>query len=211
METKLNLVNHLLQVVGERKVLSLDTGHPSVVQAEQALDSADLDFQGKGWWFNTNNAQTLAQNNRGEIILPAECLAFSIAPYKQAMNTMVNKTRYVRRGGRVYDSWANTFVLNRDLVADLVVRIAIEDLPPTASSYLKHYAAERYYVDDDGDAQKARALAERVGLAWAFLQAEVLRNTDVNRNDSPAVQEVMYRSWGTGNSYNPMLPGGRFR
>lgn len=211
MDNKLSIVNHLLQVVGERRVLTLETGHPSVIQASQAVDDYNLEFQGMGWWFNTNKQQDLVQDNRGEIILPKECLSFQITQYRLENLTGHEKTRYVRRGGRVYDSWKNTFNIGRPLIADLVVMIDIEDLPPIAASYLKHIAAERFYLDDDGDVQKTQMLQDRRQEAWFKLKAEQMRVQATNRLDSPAAQALTYRVHGTTYATNPMLPGGRIR
>jgi hypothetical protein len=208
METKLDLVNHLLQVVGERRVLTLTTGHPSVVQAIQALDSWDRDFQGKGWWFNTNKNFTLACNNVGEVLVPTECLEFTVTAIARQWATPENKTRYVRRGARLYDSWENTYTLNTSVQADLVMQLAIEDLPQCAATYLKHWAAQNYYVDDDGDLGKADRLKERTMLAWHSLKAAQLKAEATNALDSPAAQSLRYRIRQQGFPSNPMFPGG---
>lgn len=208
MANKLDLVNHLLQAVGEGRVLTLETGHPSVVQAIQALDGYDLDFQGRGWWFNTNKYMQLVPNNLGEILLPSEFLSFSITHRQLQWLPATEKARYTSRGKRVYDSWLNTFNIGQTLWADLVVRLDIEDLPPVAASYLKHMAAEAYYVDDDGDNQKADKLAQRTGLAFHALKAEELKVEAVNALDSPAARQLTHRV-GQGSGQYPLVPGGR--
>ncbi len=212
METKLSIVNHLLATVGERRVLSLETGHPSVVQAVQALESYDLDFQGEGHWFNTNYGQRLVPDNWGEITLPKECLSFMITyPVLQQMRQEA-KMQYVRRKGKVYDAWNNVYNIGKTLVADLVIRLDIEDLPPVAQRFLKHYAAIQYYIDDDGDTAKASLLKERIEFARAALLAERLKVVNVNAKQSPAAQNLLYRMQvnGAGSGYhgNPNIPGG---
>lgn len=211
METKLDLVNHLLQTVGERRVLSLETGHPSVVQAVQALDSYNKDFQGLGWWFNKNRNVTLVPNNRGEITVPSDALSFSIVQGKLQYESPPEKLRYVRRSGKVYDTWKNTYTINHDIVADLTLLLAIEDMPQVATSYLKHSAAQNYYIDDDGDNAKADRLAERTMLAWHALKAAQLKAEATNALDRPEAQRLRYRIGQMGAASNPMYPGGRYR
>lgn len=210
MATKLELVNHLLQVTGERRTVSLDTGNPSVIQAEQALDSYNEDFQTKGWWFNTNKAQTLTHNNAGEILLPPSILEFTVTAARLDWSQPMEKTRFVRRGNRLYDSWNNTYNIGHAVVGDLVIRLEIEDLPAVAQQYLKHYAAEQYCIDDDADNIKVDKLSQRSMLAFHRLKAAEMKAEATNALDSPSAQQLRYRM-GQTQGYNPMLPGGRFR
>jgi len=211
LETKLSLVNHLLGTVGERSVSTLNTGHPSVVQAINALESHDRDFQARGWWFNTNRNVTLVQNNRGEVLIPPETLEFSITSDRLAGSTPEDKQRYVKRGSRIYDSVLNTYEIGFPLYADMVIQLPIDDLPHVAAAYLKHMAAEAFYVDDDGDMTKANKLNERKTLAWHALKAAEMKALAVNALDSPAARELTYRIRSVSSPTNPMLPGGRFR
>lgn len=205
---KLDIVNHLLQTVGERRVLTLETGHPSVAQAVQALEGYDFDFQSQGWWFNRNRAQKLLPNNLGEVLLPAECLSAVLTDAEQFRNKAYDKSRFVRRGGRMYDNIRNTFELGHALVLDIILQLAVEDLPPQAATYLKHMSAEAYYVDDDGDMVKADKLKERTTMAWHVLKAEQLKVEQTNALDSPAAVHLNYRIRQQGSSSNPLYPGG---
>lgn len=208
MGTKLDIVNHLLQVTGEGRTVTLTTGNPSVIQAIQATEGYDYDFQSLGWWFNTNKQQTLAPNTDGEVLLPDECVSFRVTFYQNSYAGVSQKSRFVRRGKKIYDSIANTFVIDTDIVADIVLQLSIEDLPPVAFSYLKHKAAQEYYLDDDGDVGKVDKLSQRTMFAWHALKAEQLKVENTNALDSPAAQQLNYRI-GSGYSRNPMWPGGR--
>lgn len=211
METRLSLVNHLLQVVGERRVVTLETGHPSVIQAVQALEGYNRDFQGMGWWFNKNREQPLVQDNNGEIQIPGTALEFQISDSVLRNASPLEKMRYVRRGNRVYDSIANTYTIGRPIYADLTILLEVEDLPQVAASYLKHWSAKNYYEDDDGDNVKATRLGERVDLAWAALQSAQIKYLGVNALDGQHAQNLRYRIGSTGSPSNPMFPGGRIR
>lgn len=189
METKLDLVNHLLQVVGERRVTTLETGHPSVVQAIQALDSWNKEFQGKGWWFNKNRDVKLLPTNTGEILVPATALEIQVTKYINDNLSPYNKVRYSRRGNRMYDTWENTYTIGNPIWVDITILLDIEDMPQVAASYLKHLAAQNYYVDDDGDLNKASKLEERTMIAWHALKAAQLRIESTNALDSPSAQQ----------------------
>lgn len=210
METKLTLVNHLLKTVGEAIVVTLETGHPSVTQAISALDGYNRDFQTKGWWFNRNRAVKLVPNNRGEITLPAECLEFNITSDTLQYRTTAEKSRYTQRGKYVYDTYLNTIEIGKGLTADMVILLDYEDLPQIAATYLKHLAAKEYYVDDDGDNQKAALLQNRVDNAWAQLQAAALKSEAINALDSPSAEGLIYRSMSGTYRGNPIYPGGRY-
>lgn len=210
METKLDLVNHLLQVVGERRVTTLETGHPSVVQAIQALDSWNKEFQGKGWWFNKNRDVKLLPTNTGEILVPATALEIQVTKYINDNLSPYNKVRYSRRGNRMYDTWENTYTIGNPIWADITILLDIEDMPQVAASYLKHLAAQNYYVDDDGDLNKASKLEERTMIAWHALKAAQLRIESTNALDSPSAQQLLYRI-GQSTTHNPVFPGGRYR
>lgn len=211
METQLSIVNHLLQTAGERRVITLETGNPSVLQAVQAVESASRDIQAHGWWFNTNRAFRLLPNNIGEIQLPNDCLSFTIARHVIQYQNVYNKTRFSRRGTRIYDSQNNTFNIGQyldHLYVDMVMELAIEDLPQIAASYIKHYAAEAYCVDDDGDKEKVAKLSERTMLAYHSLKAAQMRSEATNALDSPSAQQLRYRIRSGGYNGNPYLPGG---
>lgn len=209
MANRLDLVNHLLQTVGERRVLSLETGHPSVVQAIQALEGYDFDFQGRGWWFNKNYAMVLVPNNLGEVLLPTEFLSVSVTQRQLQWLPPAEKKRYTSRGGRIYDAFKNSHNIGQSLTVDLTVRLPIEDLPPVAASYLKHFAAEQYYLDDDGDNQKVDKLSNRTLLAFHALKAEELKVQAENALDSPAAQHLTHRI-GQYSGQHPLFPGGRY-
>jgi len=207
--TKLEIVNHMLTTVGVRKTASLVSTHPAVQQAISILESVDVDFQGRGWWFNREYALTLSEDGDGHVAVPADTLSFSIVASTLQANGPIAKARYVKRGTEIYDAVDHTFVIGSSLEADIVLQIEIPDMPSQAASYLKHLAAEAMYVDDDGDPLKMQRLKDRVTIAWQQLRAEELRVLATNALDSPIAQQLRYRIQTGSGSVNPMYPGGR--
>jgi hypothetical protein len=209
MITKLDIVNHMLRTTGIQKVNTLETQDEDVVQTESALDSSNVDFQSKGWWFNKEYNLALVQNNSGEIILPQGYLEVIVSATSLQTMTPLNKSRYAPRGNKLYDSVAHSFNIGQTLYVDIVTQVAIEDMPAVASTYLKHLAAFDFFVDDEGDHIKAKELEKRMSKAWGFLQAAQLKAIATNALDSPFAAQLNHRIRQSGTATNPNWPGGR--
>lgn len=205
---RLEIINHMLFTVGERVQVSLETQHPSVIQAKAILTSTDGDFQGRGWWFNTENEIVLAQDDTGKVAIPDSTMKFQV---KQCGVSLIpNAAQYAVRGAFLYDTFAHSFVIGSQVTANITVRLAIEDMPHNAATYLKHLAALAMYVADDGDQQKMDRLEQRVSQAWHTLKAEELKVANVNALNSPSAATLRYRIGQSGTPSNPMYPGGRY-
>lgn len=198
----------MLATIGERAQVSLETRHPSVVQAVAVLESNDYDFQGRGWWFNKEvNVRLMPDANSGEIRIPAESMEFRLSPNCAHAR---DGGRYVPRGTRLYDTVNHTYNIGAAVSADMTLRVPIENLPPQAFTYLKHLAAQAMYEDEDGDNQKLQRLSERKAFAWQQLQAAQFKAAAPNALHSPAAQALTYRIRQSGVPSNPMFPGGRW-
>lgn len=204
---KLDIVNHMLFTVGEQIQNTLETLHPSVLQALQILDSNDDDFQGRGWWFNTENSTYLEADGDGFVQVPPGQL--SVEVIAQAGAPIANKAQYAVRGSKLYDTVNHTFVIGLALLTNVVVQQPIEDLPHNAATYLKHLAAEAMYTADDGDQVKMGRLQEKTALAWHVLKAEELKVANINALNAPAAAHLRYRMQQGLGSTNPNRLGGR--
>lgn len=202
------IINSMLSVVGESGVSATTSTHPSVQTASDILDTADIDFQQGGWWFNREYKLKLVPNTEGLVTVPADALEVSISDIE--MKTPTEKLRYARRGKYIYDMIKHTNVISTSVYVDLVVRLPIDSLPSVAASYLMHKARYEMYVDDDGDAQKTQTLQTAMSFAWAKLQAKQLEIIGVNALDSPHAQQMLCGISASG-SRNPNLIGGRIR
>lgn len=209
MISKLDIVNHMLRTTGIGKVNTLETQDPDVVQTESALDSSNIDFQSKGWWFNKEYNVALVVNNVGEIVLPQDYLEVIVSATSLQAMTPLNKSRYVSRGGKLYDTVAHSFTINQTIYVDIVTQIDIEDMPAVASTYLKHAAAWEFFVSDEGDQVKAKELEKLKVQAWGFLQAAQLKAIATNALDSPFASQLNYRIRQSGTATNANFPGGR--
>lgn len=209
MDRELEIVNAMLRVTGARRTPTLGTGHPDVINALNALREYSIDFQGRGWWFNKDYRVVLLPDTSGEIVIPDNWLSFSVAYPEIHNGTISEKSQYVQRDGKMYDTLNHTYNIGKQLLVDTITDIGVNNLPSTAASYLKHKAAKEYYIDDDGDIEKSTKLKDRVTEAWNTLMAEELRNTATNALQTPAAQAVRYRIHQFSSPSNPYFPGGR--
>lgn len=200
MTTTLDVLNHMLNVIGESPVSNPTSDHPSVLSAMVQLNRVRREMQTRGWWFNTEYALKLTPNELGQIIIPSDTLFIDpVDPF----------SHLVRRGGKLYDPVNHTFVINQPIYVNAVLLLEVEDLPESAAMYLMHKAAYDFYVNDDGDETKSNRLEKQVDRAWAVLQQEELRVSNLNAKNRPQVAELRYRMRQHGANYNPRWPGGR--
>ncbi|QPC44934.1 hypothetical protein HW532_20875 [Kaustia mangrovi] len=204
---RLNIIRHMLSVVGEGGVSNEDSTHPSVQTANGIIDTENLDLQGRGWWFNREHALTLVPDNRGEVVVPASTIGFKISSV--AHKSPAEKKRYVKRGYRVYDTIAHTYDIGCSIVADTVTLLSIDDLPALAGNYLMRKCAYEMYIDDDGDQFKTNKLESAAARAWQSLYSAEMQYLAVNALDSPQARRL--RAGVGGSSLNPNLIGGRAR
>lgn len=201
MTDKLEVLNHMLSVVGETPVSSPSSNHPTAISARTVLDRVNKQFQIRGWWFNTDYSLTLSPDSgTGEIILPDKTLRVDPIDLTSGL---------VRRGKKLYDPVNHTYAIGISVIVDLTTQLDVDELPESAALYLMHKAAYDFYVGDDGDAQKSKDLGIEVGRAWADLRKEEIEALDTNSNTRPIVAYMRGGMRQAGSSSNPSRPGGR--
>lgn len=201
MTTKLEVMNHMLSVVGEAPVTSASSNHPSALAASVELDKIAKEFQTRGWWFNREFAFPLTPEfSTGFVILPSNTL--NVTPCNRT-------SALVQRGTKLYDPINHTFNIADTVYADIIVQLDIEDLPEAAAAYLKAKCALDFYVNDNGDQEKIKDLAFEVGRTWAEIQSAELKNAKINSSNRPITAYLRYRMHQQGARTNPTWPGGR--
>lgn len=207
MVTKLEIVKHMLFTVGEQVPVTLESQHPSIIQALAILDSNDRDIQGRGWWYNTENSVTLAPDTEGAVIVPNNTLSLQVIACHSA--PIMNRAQYTVRASKIYDTIAHTYNIGGPLLVNVVTQQPIEDIPHNAGTYLKHLAAESMFTSEDGDQLKMDRLKEKTALAWHLLKAEEFKTANINALNSPTAAQLRYRIGQVLSPSNPMWPGGR--
>jgi hypothetical protein len=201
MTSRLDIINAMLGSIGESKVTSADSQHPSAIQASAKLDELDPLFQMRDWWFNHEYALPLSPAPvSGEIIVPSNTL--SAGP----------TSPYVWRGTRLYDPVRHTYNIGKTVNVELVVQLPIEELPTSAAQYLKALCVRTFHTDEEGDQIKIVEYEKAELKAEALLKNEHLRMLKINRFNAPAVKSIMYRIQPANayvNTGNPDYIGGR--
>lgn len=204
MLTKLQIINAMLQAVGDDPITDPESMYPSAISARTKLDEKDIEMQARGWWFNKDYDLTLVPSVDGEVRLPDTTLAIDLP------NDL--STRYVQRGTRIYDKVGHTFKISESLRMNILQRLPLDQLPTLALVYLKAKAVHSFYVDDDGDADKSGNYLRDVNIAWTDLERENLKQKRLNANMRPSVIGIsigIRPSALTVGYNNPMYPGGK--
>jgi len=177
MTASLDVLNHVLSVVGETPVSSPDSQHPTAQTATNTINRVNKRMQLRGWWFNRDINLILSPNLAGEIIIPATTLK---------VDPVDTRSRLVKRGTRLYDPINHTFAINDSVAVNIVTQLDIDDLPDAAVQYLSDKSAYDFYVNDDGDELKAKLLLMEVQSSWAALTAQQLQMSNVNAKNRPS-------------------------
>ncbi len=197
--TKLEIINRMLAATGIDPVENPNSLHPDAQKANNVIDMVNMDLQSVGYWFNKEYKLTLSQDQNGHILIPSGVLR---------IDPVDTSKKYTRRGNKLYDPVDHTFNIGESVVVDIVNLLDIEDLPYTASAFIRDECVLQFFVDEDGDPQKGPDLRQRKAESQMRFKQAVLLNTDTNSNHSPVAQEIHS---GIGNRLrrtNPNIIGG---
>lgn len=193
--SKLDVVNQMLGLQGERPVNSLESTHPSIPGAQLYLDTTDGEVQATRWWFNTEEAELAPSLGTGYIQLPNNCLSFDA--YKRLPNVTV-------RGDRLYNADERTYVFTQPIQGILHRLVPFDELPILARVYIGTAAMLRFQNNYDADAMKSRMLQGQEQRAYANMNAEHIRVVGANMFNSPGVavslSEIRGNRYTTGGS-----------
>jgi hypothetical protein len=199
MTTQLEVLNHVIGVVGETPVSSVSSTHPTAQSALLTIQRVSKEFQLRGWWFNREECLVLSPTITGEIVVPSTTLK---------VDPTDSRSKLVWRGTRLYDSLNHTYNIGEAVTVNLNLLLPTNELPEVAAMYLMHKAAYEFYVADDGDADKAKALLFAEQRAEAALKAQQLQMSNVNAMNRPVTAYLKAGIGQFGGGTNPNIPGG---
>lgn len=169
--TKLQAVNEVLAKAGHLPVPALDeniNGASLAARVERVLDQEELRIQIEGWHYN-RRVSTLTRNSNNQIECPTGTLAIDTTREDEIYNV-------TQLGSLLYDLDNNTYVFERDLKCEYILRIEYACIPPPVREYIACSAAARYneqfgsqsrqpYLFREQERARTRALQfdERVG------------------------------------------------
>ena len=206
MITKLDVINSCLGAIGENPVTNADSSHPSAIAARAVFDRVTKSIQSRGWWFNQEYRFTLIKNLAGEIILPSTTL--KVDAVKEGRN-------YVQRGLRMYNARKHTFIIEHNLMVNIIIQLEIEDCPVSMADWIMKQCTYEFYRNDDGDADKTGDLKSEAFRAEIEAKKENLAASDLNAQNRPISLLMASRLRGPYGFYgiynageNPSIPGG---
>ena len=162
---ELEALNMLLKLIGSNVVNDVTTAHPDVANARTTLARLRKRAQKRGWWFNIDyNVIYQPDPITKEIIIPAEITTF----------VAKDTAGVIKRGGKLYNKYDQTYQFEENVQAHRVVRILEwDDMPESMQEYCAYSAAVEFVRDELEDLEKQRDLAGSAGIALI----------DVNRDD----------------------------
>lgn len=129
--TYLEAVNLVLRMMGEAPVNSLDGQFGLAQQAEDSIETVSRKILMEGWSFNTDYQRTLQRDAvTNQIAVPNSALRIEVNPFNYS------DLDVVQRGSKLYDRNGNTYVFDRDIVADVTYGLDWDELPEHARRYI---------------------------------------------------------------------------
>lgn len=180
--TALDAVNQMLQSIGQGRINSL--GSSASVDAENAqitLANTTREVQSRGWWFNSERDYPLSADTGGRLVLPNNCLQFSVDP---------SYGTFVERGGVLYDkaNHASIFEVAYTVRGAIRWHLPFDDLPHTARQYITRRAGREFQIGAVGADLLYKFTREMEDEALAELMREHLRAEPPNAiTDDPRV------------------------
>lgn len=182
--TKLDAINEMLTKQGARPISQLDTGGAShAAVAEYILDAVELEFQSRGWHYNTRSNVELAPNGDGHIPVPAGVITIDSDGPDAWRDVAQN-------GDHLVDLDNNTSEFSVPIKVMYTLRLEFSCIPQPIQKAITAHAAfvmgQRYQSRDRAlifelsrDAQNMLALAKR--FDGEFSNVNALNSADARR------------------------------
>lgn len=162
----LDAVNICLTAIGEARVTSTDTRHPSVDLILQTLAEKQRLLLERGWWFNIGY-ETMYPDTLNHVPYPADSLA---------VKSMDGYTIYSKRGGYLYNNTSNTAFFTGPVNIQVTDNLDFEDLPESVATVITYRAARAVYVGDLGNDSSVSDLVQNEQTAMLLVEEQHLRN-----------------------------------
>lgn len=162
----LEAVNTCLTAIGEARVTSIDTRHPSVDLIIQTIATKQRLLLERGWWFNIEY-EKMYPDLLKRVPYPADAIA---------IKSMDGYTIYSSRNGYLYDNSRNTTEFDGPVTIQVTVNLDFDDLPESAATVITYRTARAVYVGDFGNDSSVSDMAQNEASAMLLLEEQHLRN-----------------------------------
>jgi len=191
---ELETVQMMLRAIGSSPVNSLSVAHPDVANAVATVNRLRKSVQKRGWWFNTDYNVNYQADVSGEVLIPKEITKF-----------VAQDAALVKRGGKVYNQFTQTFNIGYTVLAIKTIR-ALEwaDMPASIQEYAAYLACAQFVADELEDPAKEQKFTQLAGISKIDVDAEDLDSSRVNVFDNARVARAR-------SGQRPYQAGGLFR
>lgn len=166
----LESVNICLHTLGEARVTSTDTRHPSVDLILSTINTKKALLLERGWWFNTSVVH-MYPNDLKQIAYPANSLRIESDDRRKV---------YSARSGMLYDVLAGTQYFDGPVYLQVSVDLDFEDLPECVANVITYRVARAVYVGDMGNDSSVSDLMQNEQMAYLQMETLHLRNMNYN-------------------------------
>ena len=191
--TELQAVNMMLSAIGVSPVSTIVSQHPDVLSSRLLLGQAKSEVLEGGKWFNTDLCTTLYKDSSGFVFLPSNCI------------NVLAQGNYLQRGTQMYNNNTHTFVFDTDVIADVIIDIAFDDLPVVAQTLIMYSAAHALQANFVGDERKLSNLLGRFKLAQQRFNDAELTHSKYNALNTPTTMKVLAGIRKSGTTYGVFL------
>jgi hypothetical protein len=181
-KSELSMINDSLLAIGEAPFMEgtvVDT-IPIGTDGETAkriIRSTMIEVQSRGWYFNTDYDYVLTPDINGFITLPPNVLRTDFG------NTS-NANRFLTKNNGIYDVANQTFIIEGDIMCDMVWLVDYTNLPPEAYEYISLRSARKFQQKVIGALETDQFTMRDEQDALVNLQRRQLQTQDYNIQNS---------------------------
>ena len=181
-KSELSMINDSLLAIGEAPFMEgtvVDT-IPIGTDGETAkrlIRSTMIEVQSRGWYFNTDYDYVLTPDINGFITLPPNVLRTDFG------NTS-NANRFLIKNNGIYDVANQTFIIEGEIMCDIVWLVDYTNLPPEAYEYISLRAARKFQQKVIGALETDQFTMRDEQDALVNLQRRQLQTQDYNIQNS---------------------------
>ena len=180
-KSKLDMINTCLLAIGETPFIegtlvdTLPLGTDGET-AKRIVETTMIEVQSRGWFFNTDYDFVLTPDVNDFITLPPSTLRVDFG--------ILERNRYVVKGGKVYDYLDQTYKIYEPLTADIVWLIDYQELPPEAYEYISLRSARKFQQKVIGSVETDTFTVRDEADSLVNLQRIQLQSQDYNIQNS---------------------------
>ena len=183
MQTELAAVNSLLVAIGESPQNTLEIDNVDITIAREVINTASINFQSEGWWFNTEIWE-MGLTTENKQPLPINTLY---------VNT--HNPYWVKRGNYLYDSENHTYIFDPEDVSDksmtILTLLPLDELPGIVYNYIVNLGKVQMLSELEAEFNKIQIVNSILSYQRVSIQRMQLRFTSSSALTSPMATKLL--------------------